>query len=98
MTVPCNGPDETNFIVGENLHEFLCLGCQIGYFGLEQLVYQREETLALLQNPESVSECEEYLLSLLKSEFHLGPWKNVETRLNELSNNYMGLLKTEPQS
>jgi hypothetical protein len=97
MTVPCNRPDEANVILGKNLHEFLCLGCQTGYFGLEQLVYQREETLALFQQPEPVSEREEQLLSLLKTELQLTPWKNVEARLDELNNKFMSLLKIAPQ-
>lgn len=51
MTVPMAG---RNVIVGRDLHEFLCLGCELGYFPLEQLVYEREETIHLLGRAEAV--------------------------------------------
>jgi hypothetical protein len=39
MTVPMAGdnPEELNFIVGETLRDFLCLGCERGFFDLEKL-------------------------------------------------------------
>lgn len=50
MTVPMNyGKD--NLIVGENLLEFLCLGEQLGYFFLEQLVYNESKTIEWLLQP-----------------------------------------------
>ena len=96
MTVPCAWDDKANVIVGENLYEFLCLGCQIGYFSLEQLVYQPEETLPALQNPQPVSERDEHLLALLRNELSLRPWQNVEKRLEELNSKYLPLLKMRP--
>jgi hypothetical protein len=50
MTVPMNSFQE-NLIVGENLLEFLCLGEQLGYFFLEQLVYDETRTIEWLQQP-----------------------------------------------
>ena len=50
MTVPMNYP-KVNLVVGENLHEFLCLGDQLGYFFLEQLVYNEAETIERLLHP-----------------------------------------------
>ncbi len=50
MTVPMNY-GKVNLIVGENLLEFLCLGEQLGYFFLEQLVYNEEETIEWLSHP-----------------------------------------------
>src|SRR5258705_9250050 len=38
MVVPCNSK-KSQLIVGESLSDFLSLGCVIGYFFLEQLVY-----------------------------------------------------------
>jgi hypothetical protein len=50
MTVPMNfGKD--NLIVGENLIEFLSLGEQLGYFFLEQLVYDEAKTIEWLLHP-----------------------------------------------
>jgi hypothetical protein len=34
-----------NFVVGENLHDFLGLGCHRGYFALEQLAYHYDLTI-----------------------------------------------------
>ena len=50
MTVPMNY-GKVNLIVGENLFEFLCLGEQLGYFFLEQLVYNETETIKWLSHP-----------------------------------------------
>ena len=98
MTVPCSWDDRANVIVGENLYEFLCLGCQFGYFSLEQLVYQPEETLTFLQYPQPVSELEQPLLALLTTELSLKPWQNVEARLKELNDKYLPSLKMSPQT
>lgn len=38
MTVPM-AANPKNVILGENLFDFLCLGCESGYFMLEQLSY-----------------------------------------------------------
>jgi hypothetical protein len=50
MTVPMNHP-KVNLVVGENLLEFLCLGEQLGYFFLEQLVYNEAETIEWFLHP-----------------------------------------------
>jgi hypothetical protein len=47
MVVPCN-PDEPRLVVGDTLRDFLALGCTIGYFFLEQLVYDFDETIGYL--------------------------------------------------
>lgn len=53
MTVPMAGED---VIVGADLHEFLCLGCELGYFPLEQLVYDRDGMIRTLAHPDEVWE------------------------------------------
>ena len=50
MTVPMNY-GKVNLIVGETLIEFLSLGERLGYFFLEQLVYNEAETIEWLLNP-----------------------------------------------
>ncbi len=47
MTVPIadENPEEANFIVGENLHAFLCVGCTHGYGSLEELAYGKQHEL-----------------------------------------------------
>jgi len=93
MTVPCAEDDNANIIVGENLFEFLCLGCRFGYFGLEDLAYDPEETIEQLQNPPAANERDDRLLAILRNEFSLRPWANVEGRLAELREKYHPLLE-----
>jgi hypothetical protein len=40
-----------NFIVGENLYDFLCLGYYRGYFALEQLAYHYDLTVRVYTDP-----------------------------------------------
>ena len=47
MVVPRN-PDAPRLVVGDTLRDFLSLGCTIGYFFLEQLVYDFDQTLGYL--------------------------------------------------
>jgi hypothetical protein len=47
MVVPCNS-DAPRLVVGDTLRDFLSLGCTIGYFFLEQLVYDFDKTLEYL--------------------------------------------------
>jgi hypothetical protein len=47
MVVP-GSRNRPRFIVGDSIHEFLALGCTIGYFFLEQLVYDFDRTLGYL--------------------------------------------------
>jgi hypothetical protein len=47
MVVPCNS-EKPQLIVGESLSDFLSLGCVIGYFFFEQLVYDFDRTLSYL--------------------------------------------------
>jgi hypothetical protein len=41
--------DTPNVIVGENLRDFLALGSRFGYFALEGLVHEPDETIAALR-------------------------------------------------
>ncbi len=47
MVVPCFS-DAPRLVVGDSLRDFLALGCTIGYFFLEQLVYDFDKTLDYL--------------------------------------------------
>ena len=52
MTVPArlgNSIADYNWILGENLNEFLSLGYYNGWFGLENICYNMESTLKLYQ-------------------------------------------------
>src|SRR5262249_50916448 len=45
------GGDGRSWVLGESLYEFLCLGTNRGYFGLEQLAYSTERTLRAYTDP-----------------------------------------------
>jgi hypothetical protein len=50
LSVPASG--FLNCVIGENLHDFLCLGCHRGFFALEQLAYHWELTAEVYTNPD----------------------------------------------
>lgn len=85
MTLPC--ADTSNIIVGENLLDFLSLGCRSGYFDLEQIEYSPEEHIKLLdaqQYSEEMDNNEIKLLKDIEDMFTLKPWVNHNLRLAEL--------------
>lgn len=98
MTVPCM-PEEGNLIVGENLWDFLRLGCRHGYFDIEQLLYQSEVTVRILEDRAPVGEIrpeERALLDLLTTTFSLTPWEGVGERLEELNRRFMSSVQLPP--
>ena len=110
MTVPMNFGKE-NLIVGSDIKEFLCLGCQVGYFFLEGLTYQSEqsETIYWLTHPDEWFEAisqdtdtqdgvnrQKYLLDLLQKELNLKPWEHFEQRLEYLHRQYFSMLEFQP--
>ena len=105
MTVPMNFGQE-NLIVGSDIKEFLCLGCQVGYFFLEQLTYNQPETIYWLTHPdewfEAISQdngaqdgvnLQKYLLDLLQKELDLKPWEHFEQRLEYLQRQFFSMLE-----
>jgi len=104
MTVPMCF-DLPNLIVGANLYDFLCLGCQTGYGYLEQLTYDRQAAMAALTNPEAwhpdyyrglpdeVRQNDQRLLARLTHALNLHPWGTIEQRLSELQVRYGPLLE-----
>lgn len=96
MTVPAGGGD---LILGESLHEFLCLGTLRGFEGLDQLSYSREKAWIVLTDPDW-QPSEDYhppsfelgieaqgVLQELNSKFELRPWAN-RGRFDELQEKY----------
>lgn len=94
-----------NFVVGENLFDFLCLGVHRGFFALEQLAYYPELTLEVFTNPNwqpteswhgSVGfvpgEENRRLLVFMASELELRPWPDA-ARFALLQERYGGLLE-----
>jgi hypothetical protein len=94
MTVPMS--DTPNVIVGENLREFLALGCRYGYFALEGLVHSRAETISELKRRkyhEERTTHEIRMLRLIERTFRLKPWTDPRKRLAELKRRFLKRLE-----
>lgn len=90
MTVPM--ATECNFVVGADFVDFLSLGCRFGYFALEQLAYDRDQTIDCIQSGKhALAESAESdsLLAALRTRFNLRPWSDVGGRLTALHGMYM---------
>lgn len=91
MTVPMAAEEHTNIIVGENLRDFLNLGCRYGYFPLEQLAYDWGATVRELEMqrvaPDAWPE-KRKKLKVLTDALGLAPWPNPRQRLSELQDKY----------
>ncbi len=103
MTVPMNWPDY-NLVVGKDLHDFLCLGCQIGYFSLEQLTYgdSKSELIYDIEHPDEFfaqdidakdTPIMKHQLAALTSSFSLRPWTNIGEKLEGLQRQFGTLIK-----
>ena len=94
MTVPC-AMDTQNIVVGENLRDFLHLGCRYGYFALEQLAYDWDGTVQELErkrvDPDAWPEKRAKLEQLTKH-FALAPWPTPGERLTELQRRFAHLI------
>ena len=92
MTVPMadENPQEANFIVGENLHDFLRVGCAHGYGRLECLAYSwQHELFDLLAGPED----DDPSYAKYRSALSLTPWNEVQSRQSELDARFKHSLK-----
>lgn len=97
MTVPMGGEGvrAINVILGANVHEFLCLGCEHGYFDLEQLFYDRASTIAQLSSRPR-NDCHKEAaatLAVYRQELGLTPWKDIGSRLQELEDQFRDILR-----
>ncbi|MBC7876642.1 MAG: hypothetical protein H7Y59_05665 [Anaerolineales bacterium] len=95
MTVPMNFENE-NIIVGENLLDFLSLGCQAGYFFLEQFSYNWNKTVLFYGDSNNYFKDDaigKRLITLLINEFNLQPWNNIDGRLQQLQTKYKPMLE-----
>ena len=89
MTVPM-AFEQANWIVGANIHEFLCLGCRTGYFSLEGIAYdysRDQEILGLAETYEPEQD-QVPILSALRERFGLQPWDEIPNRIAELQELY----------
>jgi hypothetical protein len=90
MTVPANF-QHTNFIVGNNLYEFLCLGYNVGYFVLEYLSRGKqpipvrfEDLIATMKEENKDDEKFANAIEKIRDIFKLKPLANIEDIVYEL--------------
>lgn len=92
--------DEPNFIVGESLYDFLCLGCRHGYFNLGNLHLNREATLDHYTNPPEDFNDDRApgILRLLCDQLSLSPWRDVRGHFNDLQSRFLATLRMATES
>ncbi len=103
VTVP-ESYDCPNFIGGESLFDFLCLGFHRGYFALGML--STEKCLAAYSSADwqlktdsdhavgyGVDEHQQNLLNFLIEKLGLSPWKNLKRRFQRLQKLYLPRLE-----
>lgn len=98
MTVPRAGGTvwDRNFLVGESLYEFLCLGCTSGFSPLENLAYFWQQAVTEIvhgSEPDEFDEQQARTLRLYRDKLSLSPWATVEERLQELERSKKFVLK-----
>lgn len=93
MTVPMLGEtDYTNLIMGETLHEFLCLGCVHGFSEMDSFAYFPDVFFEKYSQPSGEDEYaaeQEFFRRYLS----LSPWPVIESRLSELQDKYASTLE-----
>jgi hypothetical protein len=95
-----------NFIVGNSLFDFLCLGFFRGYFALEQLAHNLDKTLRVFSSgrwkPKTdgdwwvgygVNEEQRPILELLRKRLRLKAWRNSSRKFSRLQQLHLGHLQ-----
>jgi hypothetical protein len=100
MTVPMNFGSETNWVMGATLTEFLALGCQYGFWQLEQIAYQRSKYPDPAQRHSAALDAGDEegkpLYDIIRAEFALEKWGDLTARLDELEQMYHGFIEIPP--
>lgn len=94
MTVPM--AEINNIIVAEDLKEFFSLGYFVGWFALEQLAYNSEETIEYYSklDPE-ISTNKQVFLEMIRREMLIHHKPLSDVRLKELKQKHFGRLEFE---
>jgi hypothetical protein len=96
MTVPMS--DIHSIVLGEDLGEFLGLGCRVGWFMLEQLAYDPDWTVEHFADSEPDSpECEA-ILDRMRSSLRVTPVPLSLDRLAQLKDRYLSLVQVPDQA
>jgi hypothetical protein len=90
-------------VVGENLLDFLCLGCLRGFYGIEQINHKPYHAVfnSLIFQPSEAharagfetNAAKETILGYLRDELSLKPWSDVTSRLAFLDEKYGELIE-----
>jgi len=98
MTVPTNYWGEYNFIVWENLHDFLELWIKFWYFWLEQLCFDYEDTIEKIESWKYYDfeySWNSEILEKFSQKYNLKEWGkwSIGRRLTDLKSKYYDYLK-----
>lgn len=94
VTIPM-ALDQSNFIVGESIYDFLCLGCERGFHAIANLDINQPgslETYASHNEADDFDERIPEILALMRRELCLEPWSDVQSRFRELQDLYIPAL------
>ena len=89
--------DQPNYIVGESLYDFLCLGCRHCYFNLSNLHLNLEETLDYYTKPmvDFYDDRQQGILQLLSDQLSLRPWNDVRSHFHDLQTRFLETLRMQ---
>ena len=92
--------DEPNYIVGESLYDFLCLGCRHGYASIANLHLNLDESLDYftVAPDDWFDDRAPGILGLLANELALKPWRDVHTHFHDLQSRFMPSLEVATTS
>jgi len=95
-------------VVGEDLYEFLCLGCRCGYDLIpgaaesslyEMMVAENQHMNVPLDDwPYAFAEHRRRVLEYLGNRLQLEPWVDLRGRLGELEVEYLSLIQIPPEA
>lgn len=90
ITIPM-ALDTPNFIVGESLYDFLCLGCRHGFSNLGNLHLDRDGVMKHYQSPPETffDDRATGILQTLSDKLSLAPWPDVRSHFEALQSEYM---------
>ncbi len=101
IVLTCVGPGgQHNLIVGNSLHDFLCLGYYRGFFPLEQLGYHTDKVLRRMTRGSwkprlhadygfGVSDEHRPVLQYVRKRLRLRPWRDAARKFAKLQRTYL---------
>lgn len=94
MTLPM--ATRNNVVVAESLDEFFGLGYHVGWYALEQLVYDLEDTIRYYSDQsESLSKQQKTFLEIVREELKINHVPLTKDRLDELDDKYYKMLNID---